>query len=318
MPDPEAPYTDVLNRLPKVAVGLGLVAVFGIVGFMGSDITTSIPVGNVGVVTDTLTGKVADRPLGAGLHFVGFFKKVYEFPSGIVDSINLDDFRVNTSEGQEITVDIRVQYKPQLSEDNGAAVELFQRYRKPFEGAHGLVETRWIPVIQQAAGYAFSQSRVIDVYQSRGARAAALMRRVLQDGLKDKDVQIEGIGDDHVVVETVAISNIVLPTAIKTAVERGAQIEQDTLTARQNLEKARMEAERVKIEAQAEADAKVIRAKGEAAARAALGINPEQYVRLEVTKEMAAAIKDGKNLMVLPSNAILDARTLAALRDGGR
>ena len=281
----------------------------------------TIEPGSIGVVTDTISGQVIKQPLPAGMHMVGFFKNVYEFPSGVVNNINLDNFRVNTKEGQEITVDIRVQYRPELTSDNDRAIQLFSRYRKPFEGEAGLVQTRWIPVIQQAAGYAVSQFGVIDIYQSRGARAAATMSRILQDGLKTADVQIDGIGDDFVTIQTVAISDIVLPEAIKTAVERKAQIEQETMAAKQGLEKARMAAEQVKIEAQAEADAKLIRAKGEARARFAiadgeakarktLGISPEQYVRLETAKMTTNAIKDSQNLMIVPSNSILDARSL--------
>ena len=270
----------------------------------------TIEPGSVGVVTDTISGQVDARPLPAGMHMVGFFKNVYEFPSGVVDNINLDNFRVNTKEGQEITVDIRVQYKPDLPPENDSAIQLFKRYRKSFEGDHGLVATRWIPVIQQAAGYAISQSGVIDIYQSRGARAAALMNRILQDGLKTNDVKIDGIGDDFVTIQTVAISDIVLPETIKNAVERKAQIEQETLTAKQNLEKARMEAQRTKIEAQADADAKLIRARGEASARAALGISPEQYTRLETAKLTTDAIKTAPNLVIVPSNSILDTRSL--------
>ena len=270
----------------------------------------TIEPGSVGVVTDTFTGKVLEKPLPAGLHLIGLFKRVYEFPAGVVDNIKFDDFKVATREGQEIVVDIRVQYKPKLSPNDNNAVLLFSRYRKPFEGEHGLVATRWIPVIQQAAGYAFSQFGVIEIYQSRGAKAAALMDRVLQSGLKNNDVQIDGIGDDYVEIETVAISGIVLPEGIKNAVERKAQIEQETLSAKQNLEKSRMEAERLKIEAHADADSKVIRSTGEARARAALGMSPEQYTRLEIAKLTTDAIKTAPNLIIVPDNAILDSRSL--------
>lgn len=289
----------------------------------------TIEPGSIGVVTDTISGQVVKQPLPAGMHVVGFFKNVYEFPSGVVNNINLDNFRVNTKEGQEITVDIRVQYRPDLTADNDRAIQLFSRYRKPFEGDNGLVQTRWIPVIQQAAGYAVSQYGVIDIYQSRGARAAAAINRILQDGLKSADVQIDGIGDDFVTIQTVAISDIVLPEAIKTAVERKAQIEQETMAAKQGLEKARMAAEQVKIEAQAEADAKLIRAKGEARARFAiadgeakarktLGISAEQYVRLETAKMTTSAIKEAPNLMIVPNNSILDARTLVGTQGAGK
>lgn len=282
----------------------------------------SIEPGSVGVVTDTVSGGVDERPLPAGLHMVGFFKNIYEYPAGVVDNINLDNFRVNTKEGQEITVDIRVQYQPDLSPENDRAVQLFKRYRKSFEGESGLVQTRWIPVIQQAAGYAISQYGVIDIYQSRGAKAAALMDRILQSGLKNADVKIDGIGDDFVTIQTVAISDIVLPDTIKNAVERKAQIEQETLTAQQNLAKARMEAQRLQIEAKSEADAKLIRAKGEASARSALGISPEQYTRLETAKITADALKNAPNLVIVPNNAILDTRalmgTVGATGKGGK
>ena len=276
----------------------------------------SIEPGSVGVVTDTVNGQVDEKPLDAGMHMVGLFKNIYEYPAGVVDNINLDNFRVNTKEGQEITVDIRVQYQPDLSSGDDRAVQLFKRYRKSFEGPTGLVATRWIPVIQQAAGYAISQYGVIDIYQSRGAKAAALMDRILQNGLKNGEVKIDGIGDDFVTIQTVAISDIVLPETIKNAVERKAQIEQETLTAKQNLEKARMEAQKLQIEAQSEADAKFIRAKGEANARAALGISPEQYTRLETAKIAADALKNAPNLVIVPDNAILDTRALTGITGG--
>ena len=276
----------------------------------------SIEPGSVGVVTDTMSGKVKEQPLPAGMHMVGFFKNVYEFPAGVVDNINLDNFRVNTKEGQEVTVDIRVQYQPELDANNDKAVQLFSRYRKSFEGPNGLVQTRWIPVIQQAAGYAISQYGVIDLYQSRGAKAAAAIDKILQNGLRNDEVKIDGIGDDFVRIQTVAISDINLPDAIKKAVERKAQIEQETLSAKQELEKARMAAQKVKIEAQAEADAKLIKARGEATARAALGISPEQYTRLETAKITADALKNAPNLVIVPDNAILDSRALMGASGG--
>lgn len=266
--------------------------------------------GSVGVLTNQWTGEVSKQPLTAGMHLVGPYKRIYEFPAGVVNNINLDNFRVNTREGQEITVDVRVQYRPELSSSDDKAVQLFSRYRKPFEGDNGLVATRWIPVIQQAAGYAVSQYGVIDIYQSRGAKAAALMSRILQDGLRTDDVQIDGIGDDFVTVQTVAISDIVLPEAIKTAVERKAQIEQETMSVKQGLEKARMAAEQSRIEARAEADAKLIRAQGEARARAALGLSAAQFVQLETAKMTTDAIKNSRNLVIVPANSLLDARAL--------
>ena len=129
---------------------------------------------------------------------------------------------------------------------------------------------------------------------------------------------IDGIGDDFVTIQTVAISDIVLPETIKTAVERKAQIEQETLTAQQNLAKARMEAQKVQIEAKSEADAKFIRAKGEANARAALGISPEQYTRLETAKIAADALKNAPNLVVVPANSILDTRALMGATGGAK
>lgn len=104
----------------------------------------SVEVGSVGVVTDTMSGQIDKLPLGPGFHVIGFFKRMYEFPAGVVDNLNLDNFKVNTREGQEITVDIRVQYQPNLSVSDTKAVDLFKRYRKTFDGESGLVHTRWI------------------------------------------------------------------------------------------------------------------------------------------------------------------------------
>lgn len=266
--------------------------------------------GNIGVRTNSMTGEIHGDPLPAGFHLVGLWTNVFEFPT-VVDNIELNDFKVNTREGQEISVDIRVQYKPLFAADNDNVVKLYERYKKPFHGTDGLVETRWQPVIQQAAGYAFSQFGVIDVYTSRGARVAAVMKHILKDGLHTADIDIDGIGDDFVTLETVAISDIGLPDAIKKSVEMKAQIEQETLAAQQQLEKARAEAERSRIIAQGDADSKLIRARGEAQARTALGISAEMYTRIEVEKIRADAIKNAKNLVIVPNNSILDTRTLA-------
>lgn len=273
----------------------------------------TIEPGAVGVKTNVYTGSITDRPLGAGFHFVGIGSRVFEFPT-VVDSISLDNFRVNTKEGQEITVDVRVQYKPEFSPENDNVVKLYERYKKPFDGSNGLVASRWEPVIQQAAGYAFSQYGVIEVYQSRGARVASLMKQVLQSGLKNETVDIDGIGDDFVKLETVAISDIALPEAIKKSVETKAQIEQETLAAKQALEKSRMEAERLRIEAQGRADSALIEAQGRAKARAALGITPDQYTQIEIAKMKTEAIKESPNLMIVPENTFLDARSLLESR----
>lgn len=280
-------------------VGTALFATLGMAG------CATIEPGAVGVKTNVYTGSIDAKPLSAGFHFVGFGSAVYEFPT-VVDNINLDNLTVNTKEGQSITVDLRVQYKPNFSTENSNVVALYQRYKKPFDGPNGLVATRWEPVIQQAAGYAFSQSGIIDVYQTRGARVASLMKQVLQKGLKDEIIDIDGIGDDYVSIETVAVSDIGLPDAIKKSVELKAQIEQETLAARQNLEKSRMEAERQRIEAQGKADAALIEAQGRAKARAALGINPDQYTRLEMTKMQTEAIKESPNLMIVPEKAFFN------------
>jgi regulator of protease activity HflC (stomatin/prohibitin superfamily) len=276
----------------------------------------NIDPGNIGVVTDSISGAIKGQPLPAGWHFVGLWKNVFEYPT-VVENISLDDLRVNTREGQQLTVGLRVQYRP-LFMGNDNVVKLYQKYKKPFDGANGVVQTRWLPVIQQVAGYSFSQAGVIEVYQSRGAKVAADMKNVLQHGLHAKDADIEGIGEDFVEIETVAVSHIELPEAIQKSVEMKAQIEQETLAAQQQLAKSRMEAERKRIEAQGEADSKLIKSRGEATARSALGLTPEQYTRLEIARMTTTALKDSKNLMIVPSNSILDTRALVSAASKGR
>ncbi|HEY9898583.1 MAG TPA: prohibitin family protein [Pantanalinema sp.] len=288
-----------------VLAGAGLLLFTALLASFGLGACTTIEPGAVGVKTNVYTGGIASKPLSAGIHFVGFGSAVYEFPT-VVDNINLDNLSVNTKEGQSISIDLRVQYKPNFSIDNDNVVRLYQRYKKPFNGANGLVNTRWEPVIQQAAGYAFSQYGIIEVYQSRGARVASLMKQVLQNGLKNDVIDIDGIGDDFVSIETVAVSDIGLPEAIKRSVEMKAQIEQETLAAKQNLEKSRMEAERQRIEAQGKADASLIEAQGRAKARAALGISPEQYTKIEITKLQTEAIQKAPNLVIVPDKALLN------------
>jgi regulator of protease activity HflC (stomatin/prohibitin superfamily) len=267
-------------------------------------------------VTDSISGAIKGQPLPAGWHFVGLWKNVFEYPT-VVENISLDDLRVNTREGQQLTVGLRVQYRP-LFMGNDNVVKLYQKYKKPFDGPNGVVQTRWLPVIQQVAGFSFSQFGVIEVYQTRGAKVAAEMKNVLQNGLHAKDADIEGIGEDFVTIETVAVSHIELPEAIQKSVEMKAQIEQETLAAHQQLAKSRMEAERKRIEAQGEADSKLIKANGEARSRAALGISPEQYTRLEIARMTTTALKDSKNLMIVPSNSILDTRALVSAAAKGR
>lgn len=291
-----------VRTLVMAAVPLFVLFLFATMGMAGC---TTIEPGAVGVKTNVYTGSIDSHPLSAGFHIVGFGSAVYEFPT-VVDNINLDNLSVNTKEGQSITADVRVQYKPNFSTANDNVVQLYQRYKKPFDGANGLVATRWEPVIQQAAGYAFSQYGIIDVYQTRGARVANLMKHILQRGLKNENIDIDGIGDDFVTIETVAVSDIGLPEAIKKSVELKAQIEQETLAARQNLEKSRMEAERQRIEAQGKADAALIEAQGRAKARAALGITPDQYTRLEMTKMQTEALKEAPNLVIVPDKALLN------------
>jgi regulator of protease activity HflC (stomatin/prohibitin superfamily) len=271
--------------------------------------------GHVGVMVDKLSGKLSDNVLSPGLNVTGFFKDVYMFPNGVTDNINLNDFNANTKEGQQVKFDIRVQYAANMTSEN--ANSLFLRYRKPFDGDNGIVQTRWMPIIAQIAGYGISQCSVVEIYQTHGAKASAMMSHILQNGLKTNSLEIEGIGKDYVTVQTVAISDIKLPENISEAVQRKAKIDQETLAAKQELQKTQILAQKQMIEANAEANASIARAKGQATARRSLGISPSEYTSIEKAKILADAIKHSPNLMLIPSNSLLDARELKGLVTSG-
>ncbi|MNL70885.1 hypothetical protein D3C87_1959480 [compost metagenome] len=50
----------------------------------------------------------------------------------------------------------------------------------------------------------------------------------------------------------------------------------------------------------------MIEAQGRAKARAALGISPEQYTKIEITKLQTEAIQKAPNLVIVPDKALLN------------
>lgn len=203
-----------------------------------------IPAGTTGVYH--LFGRVSDKPLSSGLHFV--------IPLAVVTKMNIqtqdytmsivkeegrrlgdDSIDALTKEGLNVALDITLLFK--LREDT--APKVFRELGVNYPESIIRPETRSIireVVAQYDAKSLYSEKR--------GEAVGAII-----NGLKSK-IEPRGI-----IVEDVLLRNVKLPDRLAKSIEEKLQAEQESARYEFVLEKEKKEAERKRIEAQGQRDA---------------------------------------------------------------
>jgi prohibitin 1 len=220
--------------------------------------TTSIPTGNVGVLT--LFGRVTGETLGEGIHLINPLKSVQKLSvqtQSVKESAN-----VPSNEGLILALDTSLLFRL----DKSKAAFVYQTVGENY--AEKIVE----PTLRAAIRASTSAHSANALYTN----ARELVQQQIQDELTTQ------LAPRGVVVENVLLRDVQLPAMLKGSIEAKQQAEQDALRMSFILQKEKQEAERKRIEAQGIADFQKI---------VAQGISPQllEWKGIEATEKLATS-----------------------------
>ena len=257
----------------------GVVIVGGlVVGVMSAEM---IKPGYVGIIY-SMNGGVQDRVLNQGLNFVSPIAKVKQYSAATEQaylsrdekegSKDDDSFMIPTSDGKTVNVDLEFSYHFDVDK----LPTTFSR----FKGQSGKeIEETFIRGKMKAwTSEASSKFSVLDIY---GEKRAELNRAVLDHVSKN-------FNEYGIVIDSVNFSRIELDQQTAEAIQQRINKQQELETAKIEKQKTEIEAERKVVEAQGQADAEIIKAKGESEANKELqqSITPELLKKLELEARM--------------------------------
>jgi len=235
--------------------------------------TTSIPTGNVGVLT--LFGRVTGETLPEGIHLVNPLKSVQKLSiqtQSVKESAN-----VPSNEGLILALDTSLLFR--LDKDKAAFV--YQTVGDNY------VEKIVEPTLRAAIRASTSAHTANALYTN----ARELVQQQIQDELTKQ------LAPRGVIVENVLLRDVQLPAMLKGSIEAKQQAEQDALRMSFILQKEKQEAERKRIEAQGIADFQRI---------VATGISPLllEWKGIEATEKLATSSNAKVVIIGNPKNGL--------------
>jgi prohibitin 1 len=236
--------------------GLGAAALVIVAGILLATSVAYVPAGHVGVLT--LFGRVTGEVLPEGTHFINPAKTNNRLP---IRTLELKETAsVPSEEGLIITLDTSLLFRL----DPLKAADIYQKV------GPGYVDVVIEPNLRSAIRASTSAHNANALYT--GAR-----EEVAQQIRKELDAQL---GPRGIIIESVLLRDIQLPSMLKSSIEAKQQAEQDALRMTFILQKEKQEAERKRIEAQGIADFQRI---------VAAGISPQllEWKGIEATEKLA-------------------------------
>ena len=254
------------KKILQLAILVGLI----IVVFAS---TTSIPTGNVGVLT--LFGRVTGETLPEGIHLVNPLKSVQKLSvqtQSVKESAN-----VPSNEGLILALDTSLLFRL----DKNKAAFVYQTVGENY--AEKIVE----PTLRAAIRASTSAHTANALYTN----ARELVQQQIQDELTKQ------LAPRGVIVENVLLRDVQLPAMLKGSIEAKQQAEQDALRMSFILQKEKQEAERKRIEAQGIADFQKI---------VAAGISAQllEWKGIEATEKLAASSNAKVVIIGNPKNGL--------------
>src|SRR5438128_3186345 len=235
--------------------------------------TTSIPTGNVGVLT--LFGRVTGETLPEGIHLVNPLKSVQKLSiqtQSVKESAN-----VPSNEGLILALDTSLLFRL----DKNKAAFVYQTVGDNY--AERIVE----PTLRAPIRASTSAHTANALYTN----AREIVQQQIQDELTAQ------LAPRGVIVEAVLLRDVQLPAMLKSSIEAKQQAEQDALRMSFILQKEKQEAERKRIEAQGIADFQKI---------VAQGISPQllEWKGIEATEKLALSTNTKVVVIGNPKNGL--------------
>ena len=223
-----------MQKLPKI--GLPVVLLVVVVLIFVSKSSINIGYGEAGVLFKTFGGGVVtDEPaLGEGFHIIAPWNKVYIY-NVKQQEVFESKMQVLSSNGLEISLDISVLYQPKVE-------ELGLLHKTKGENYLNIII---IPQIRAVARSVVGRYTPEQLYSKK--------RDAIQNEIYEETKKV--VENQHVQLNAVLVRDVTLPIAIREAIERKLNQEQEALEYEFRIEKARQEAERQRIDAEGKATA---------------------------------------------------------------
>ena len=223
-----------MQKLPKIGLPIILLVVVLLIFISKSSI--NIGYGEAGVLFKTFGGGVVtdEPPLGEGFHVIAPWNKVYIY-NVKQQEVFESKMQVLSSNGLEISLDISVLYQPKIS-------ELGLLHKTKGENYLNII------IIPQIRAVARSIVGSYTPEQLYSTKRDAIQNEIFEETRK-------AVEDQYVQLNAVLVRDVTLPIAIREAIERKLNQEQEALEYEFRIEKAKQEAERQRIDAEGKATA---------------------------------------------------------------
>lgn len=249
------------SKQPAFIAGVSLLAL--IVGLLLlKTVWRTIRPGYVGIVFDKASHKVTTNALEPGWAFINpLSQDIQEYPitiqtysmvqKGVEGQVDGDDsIKVQSSEGQQLNLDVVIQYQVQRQEAN----QLYQDWGgAPIETVEDRVVRQYtrsqVPIVVAQHGWE-------EITASKRGEIATDISNQLREEFKKRHLELISFG----------IREVHLPPALQKALDAKIQAQQAAEQQSYALKQAQIKAEQAKVEAQGEAEATKARARGQAEA----------------------------------------------------
>ena len=223
-----------MQKLPKIGLPVILLVVVVLIFISKSSI--NIGYGEAGVLFKTFGGGVVtDEPaLGEGFHIIAPWNKVYVY-NVKQQEVFESKMQVVSSNGLEISLDISVLYQPKVS-------ELGLLHKTKGEDFLNIII---IPQIRAVARSVVGRYTPEQLYSTK--------RDAIQAEIYVETKKV--VENQHLQLNAVLVRDVTLPIAIRQAIERKLNQEQEALEYVFRIEKSKQEAERQRIDAEGKATA---------------------------------------------------------------
>lgn len=208
---------------------------------------TRIPANTVGVKVSAFGGIQKDT-LQTGYHFkMPFVDKIYKMPTS-VQTNTMEKITTQTKDGQWLNTNIDIKYKVNKKE----AMTVFENY----QDLENVNKNVIMPAVQRAIE---SVTGEYDIFEILGSKRTEVYSKI------DKTLK-NRFAADNLEFVSFTITDQDAGDEIEQAIKDESVKQKQVDSAKQDQEKAKIDAETKKIQAQAEADTEVIKAEGEAKA----------------------------------------------------